>query len=130
HYCRRWISIALLNDLPKLQAEQGGATSVGVQLSRYHETEDTYLCLTIARPAYPSPEKNVSVTLGILVDDAARSKIRFLDDPAISRRVVNKTCERCSIMDCKERVAPPKVIDNREKRRKIEQALQQLVDEQ
>ena len=128
HYCRRWISIALLKDLPTLQKDQGEQIKVGVQLSRYHETEDTYLCITIARPAYPSPEKNVSVTLGILVDEAAMQRINFLNDPSIQRRVVNKTCERCSILDCKERVAQPKVIESREKRRNIQQALQQLVD--
>ncbi len=130
HYCRRWLSLSLLEDLHKLQTEgKYTGTIVGAQRSRYHGTEDEYFCITLARPAYPSPDKNVSVTIGMLIDDTLREKVRFLDDPAIGFRVVNNTCERCPITDCAERVAPPTVIERREKRRKTDAALREVLGE-
>ena len=128
HYCRRWISINLLEDLRQMQ-EQGKyiGTIVGAQKSHYFDTKDEYLCITLARPGYPTPDQNVSVTIGFEIDETLHEKIRFLEDPAISVREVNKTCERCPIENCTERAAPPTVIQKREKRRKIEAALQNLI---
>jgi predicted transcriptional regulator len=127
HYCRRWLSISLLQDLQQMQA--GGIYTgaiVGAQRSRYFGTDDEYLCITLARPAYPSPDHNVSVTIGILIDNEARQRIRFLDDPAIGQREVNKTCERCPISNCAERAAPSTIVEARNKRRRIEEALGRL----
>ena len=46
--------------------------------------------------------------------------VPFLNDPAgvkalndIPFRVVNQTCERCSIFDCRERVAAPTVLQKK-----------------
>jgi len=127
HYCRRWEALSLLHDLRAMQQKgQYVETVVGVQRSHYFGTEDEYLCLTIARPSYPSPNKNVSVTLGLLLTKELRERIQFWDDPAIRRREVNKTCERCPIHDCEERAAQPVIVQERERRRKIMQALQRL----
>ncbi|MEL6922525.1 MAG: XRE family transcriptional regulator, partial [Bacteroidota bacterium] len=108
HYCRRWISIALLNELP--QVGESPTTIAGVQRSRYYGTEDEYLCFTIGRSSYPTPRQNVSMTVGVLIDDDLRQTIRFWNDPSIPTRIVNNTCERCPIEDCTERVVPPRVI--------------------
>ena len=83
-------------------------------------------CFTIARPAYPSPDQNVSITVGILLDGALRRKVKFLDDPAISRKEVNTTCERCPIKDCAERAAPPTIVEAKEKRKKMQKVLKEL----
>lgn len=129
HYCRRWLSLSLLEDLHQLQTQgKYTGTIVGAQKSRYFGTEDEYFCITLARPAYPSPEKNVSVTIGLLIDDNLREKIKFLNDPAIGFREVNNTCERCAVSDCAERSAPPSVITAKEKRRKVDVALSDLLD--
>lgn len=127
HYCRRWLSLSLLDDLRQMQAsgKYAGAI-VGAQRSRYYGTNDEYLCITLARPAYPSPDHNVSVTIGILIDEEARQRIRFLDDPAIGHREVNKTCERCPITNCTERAAAPAVVEARDKRRRIQEVLKEL----
>ena len=127
HYCRRWLSTGLLNRLQAIH-ETGSyvGTIVGVQRSRYHNTDDEYLCITLARPGYPSPDRNVSVTLGLLINDHLRGLVQFLDDPQIQQREVNTTCERCSIADCAERVAPPRVVERRARRRAVEAALREL----
>ena len=127
HYCRRWVSLSLLKDLHQMQQEGKFVdTFVRAQRSRYAGTEDEYLCLTIARPGYPNPNQNVSVTIGLLVTPHLRQQVQFLEDPAIQFRLVNKTCERCDIMDCEERAAPPKVIQKRDYWRKIQDSLQLL----
>ena len=123
HYCRRWIALSSLNHLTSQDVE---AYSLYIQRSRYFQTEDEYLCITIARAHYPSVHKNVSVTIGIRLDEHSQQTIAFWDDPNIPVRVVNKTCERCPISDCLERVAPPIVVEKREKNRQIEQILKQL----
>lgn len=127
HYCRRWVSLSLLKDLQQMQKEGKYVdTFVRAQRSQYIGTDDEYLCLTIARPGYPSPNRNVSVTIGLLVNDHLKRQIGFFDDPSIQVREVNKTCERCSITDCRERAAPPSVVQKREEWRKIQQSLEQL----
>ena len=127
HYCRRWQSISVLNNLAEMQ-RSGRYTGalVGIQKSQYFGSAEEYLCFTLARPAYPSPEKNVSVTIGILIDDSMRKKIRFIDDPAIFKKQVNTTCERCPIADCRERAAPPLIVNAKNKRKQVQETLRKL----
>lgn len=129
HYCRRWIAASLLKELYRQQQEglQPEAI-VGVQRSRYYGTNDEYLCITIARPSYPMPGRNVSVTIGILVDADLKNKIRFCEDPVIQLREVNQTCERCPIHPCAERAFPPVVVEKRKQRQKVQEALKRLTD--
>lgn len=109
HYCRRWIALGMLKELEVLQ-ETGtwnGQPLSRAQRSAYFETNNEYLVLALAKPSPPKPGVNSSVCLGLAIDEPLRQRIRFLDDPALPRRVVNETCERCPIADCRERVAPP-----------------------
>ncbi len=126
HYCRRWLSISQLQSLAS-NAQSSRQVQVGVQLSKYPESGDEYFCFTIARPAYFPSTKNVSVTIGLLADEDLKSKIKFLDDPAIPRKKVSVTCERCPIMDCKERISPPTAIENRKYKLQMETALENLM---
>ena len=127
HYCRRWVSLSLLQDLHNMQQEGKYVdTFVRAQRSRYIGTDDEYLCLTIARPAYPTPNRNVSVTIGLLMSDELREQVAFYEDPAIQYREVNNTCERCSITDCRERAAPPAVVNKREEWKRIQERLEEL----
>lgn len=128
HYCRRWLSVSLLEDLSKMQSD-GKYTGVFVaaQRSHYHGTKDEYLCITIARPAYPTADKNVSISIGILLDGALRKQVKFLDDPTLLRKEVSTTCERCPIRTCTERAAPPTVVEARERRKKVQKVLQEIV---
>lgn len=130
HYCRRWLSFSLLEELRQLQGSGTFAgTLVGAQRSRFVGTTDEYLNITLARPAYPSPDQNISVTIGILLNGQAKKNISFCDDPSLSDRLVHNTCERCPIADCRERAAPPLIIEEKERNRKIQQTLLQLTEE-
>ncbi len=127
HYCRRWVSISLLEDLHRMQAEGKSVdTMVRAQRSRFIGVSEEYLSITIARTSYPSPGSNVSVTLGLLFTDALRQKVRFLNDPAIQLREVNTTCERCALSDCTERAAPPVVVEKKRQFQRIHHRLSEL----
>lgn len=127
HYCRRWVGLSALQDLQAMQ-RAGTYTKavVRAQRSKYMDTDDEYFCITIARAGYPSPKYNVSVTLGLLLSPELAPKINFLNDPTISRRAVNKTCERCQEIHCAERAAPPSIILKKQKMRQIYQRLAAL----
>ena len=127
HYCRRWLSLSLLRELQDLQQSQAFSSMlVKAQVSHYLNTEDAYLCLTIARAAYPGPSQNVSVTIGLQVNEELREKVNFLNDPAIIHRQVHTTCERCPLMDCPERSAPPTIIEKRIHLNRIEEKIKAL----
>ncbi len=129
HYCRRWIAVHILQQLKQYQLQNGKDKILLVDAQRieYHGTGDEYLCLTIARNAYPSPNKNVSVTIALLINKELREQIKFWNDPEIPRMEINKTCERCAITDCKERVAPPTVLEKKQKQQKLQQALAEII---
>lgn len=121
HFCGRWPSVTLLQSV---NGEQ--RTLVLAQRAVVHDTGDTYLCLTLARPAAPAADQTVSITLGLLIDETLEKKVGFLRDPAISERVVNQTCERCTIVDCKERMAEPSISISKEKSKRINEVLGRL----
>lgn len=130
HYCRRWVSLTLLRDLQADQQKTGDHTRMrtGVQRVLFLDTQEEYLCLAVAKPGYPTLNRNVSVTLGILIDEQARRVIHFLNDEAIPRQMVNVTCERCALTDCAERAAPPTVVHKREERKRMQELLLKLTD--
>lgn len=130
HYCRRWISLSLLRDLQNLREQGNGQQRllIGVQRAAFLDTGEEYLCIAVAKPGYPTVGRNVSVTLGVLLDEHAKSIIRFWDDPAIPRTVVNVTCERCSLDDCPQRAAPPTVVQKRDERKRMQELLNKLTD--
>jgi len=121
HYCRRWVSVSLLRDI-----STDNAVEIDVQRSRYYGTEDEYLCVTLARKNYPVAGRNVSVTLGFLINKKLRDTITWHADPAINSREVNTTCERCPIEDCTERAAEPVIVRSREQYQRIKSALREL----
>jgi XRE family transcriptional regulator, fatty acid utilization regulator len=141
HYCRRWISISLLQELQNASDTEGGRFSdktgagnseevnnykIGIQRSRYFQTDDEYLCITVAYST--SNGRNASLTIGILIDNEARKRIRFLDDAHIPTREVSTTCERCAVVNCAERASEPIVIQRRESRLRLNEALGKILD--
>ncbi len=129
HYCRRWIPISLLRTLQERHQGNGNEKDIPIvdaQLSRYMFKKDDYLCLSIARAAYPEPDKNVSVTLGLLLNDDLKKKVAFWQDKAIAPRNVHTTCERCADLQCTERAAAPVIVERRDRIQRMEQALQSL----
>lgn len=130
HYCRRWLSLTLLRDLQAQQKQDGSRPQLlaGVQRAAFLDTGEEYLCIAVAKPGYPTVGRNVSVTLGVLLDDHAKRTIRFWDNPAIPRMTVNVTCERCTLADCTDRAAPPTAVRKREERKRMQELLTKLTD--
>ena len=135
HYCRRWVSLSLLEDLKNIQSESPlntednhnwkEETLIGIQRSRYFKTNDEYLCFTIARP---SGLKNISITIGILIDQDSQQKIKFINDSTISNREVSTTCERCGVENCAERAIEPIVVIQKQQRAKINETLKKILE--
>jgi len=127
HYCRRWISIGIIKNLRSQQKlRQSRQVLTGVQISKYWMTPNQYLCIAIAKPNESNPEESISVTIGFLVDAQLKRNINFLNDPELTTRIVNTTCERCSIPDCNVRTAPPVVIEQQQREEAIGAALQKI----
>lgn len=114
HYCRRWISVDVLKEMHALRSSSEAKMLVRVQRSRYFGTEDEYMTISVGIPKGPLQEKDISVTFGILMDDWLKKVVGYTSDPNIPHQIVNKTCERCSIMDCKDRAAEPYVFRQKE----------------
>jgi XRE family transcriptional regulator, fatty acid utilization regulator len=130
HYCRRWISVSLLKDLQKKQLLLAPATKMisGIQRASFWSSNEEYLCLSVAKAGYPVVNKNVSIMIGVLLDDNSKKVIKFWNDPAITIQTVNITCERCSISNCKERGAEPVFIKKREQKKLMLDVLKKLTE--
>ncbi len=127
HYCRRWVSVNAIKQLRTgIQLDKNITHICDAQISNYWETDLSYFCVTVAKPNTSNSKESISVTLGILIDDNARRLFRFLNDPNIKVKIVNTTCERCSMPDCGERAVAPFVIEKKNEQRDIEAALSKL----
>ena len=128
HYCRRWVSLTLLQNLANQQqtAHWIGQPLCGGQISEYIDSTNRYLILTIANSSPPRANHNNSVTLGFAIDERLRVLVRFLDDEQLGHRAVNETCERCGALDCLERAYPPVVWQQKQRNELIKQELASL----
>jgi hypothetical protein len=127
HYCRRWLSIKLLRQLQVDPQGQGHAVS-GVQRARFVDSGEQYLVISIAKHAYPTVGRNVSVMLGVLLDEQAQNSIAFWNDPNIETIDINVTCERCPLPNCAERAAAPAVIQKREDRKRMQELIKKFTE--
>ena len=113
-----------------LEATQGPIA--GAQISRYWDTPNAYFCMAIAKPTRENPENSSSVTIGLLLNDQLRDTFPFLADPALVTKDVHTTCERCAIVECEARAAPPVFLKRQRRRTATKKALEdmreQLVD--
>lgn len=127
HYCRRWLSLRMLDELRSVM-HSGIRLISGVQRASFLNTGEEYLCIAVAKTGFPNIGKNVSVTLGVLLDEQAKKTIRFWNDPAIPQITVNITCQRCALKECSERAAPPDFVMKREKRKKMQELIRKLTE--
>lgn len=136
HFCRRWIAWTILQELQFLQQNKGfGGTLCRAQISEYADSGQQYLIISVAHPFQSVSHQNISVSMCFAVNDALRSKMNFLSDssgdsqnPAseVSFRIVNQACERCGIFDCRERVAPPTVLQKKRQFAAMKTAIEAL----
>lgn len=125
NYCRRWIAIKSLQTFTQSKNKHK-SMQISVQKSKNITTKLEYLSISIAKPNYVFPHKNVSVTLGLAIDNDTKKQLKFLDDDSIPMVEVGQTCETCTITNCKERIAENLTIPNAEQRKKIINAIEQL----
>ena len=122
-YCRRWLSIRLMEQIKA----NGSKAEIAAQISQYYGTDDEYLILSHVRKDHQEGTTTVGLSLGILLDKNNRKKIGFLKDPSMEKRIVNTTCERCPMEDCKERMAPPVRYQQRQENKRIDKVLETLL---
>jgi XRE family transcriptional regulator, fatty acid utilization regulator len=130
HYCRRWIAINILDDLSD-QLKKGIYKNpiCRAQRSKYFGTDKEYLIISFAKPSMPNHPINNSISVGMLLTEQVKRKIKFWNDPSIPIRMVGETCERCPATDCLERKAPPIEIIQAQKTQSIKLALSALAEE-
>ncbi|MGR3812379.1 helix-turn-helix domain-containing protein [Jiulongibacter sp. NS-SX5] len=127
HYCRRWVSIGILDHLSsKQQAGKYTKPIVDGQFSHLLNRNHEYFVMAMARPLNIKRQLNISVSLGFEVNDALKAKMKFLNDKNIIKQEVNQTCERCGIFDCKERVSAPTLLQKRREQAEIRKVLESL----
>ena len=130
HYCRRWPSIQLLQEMadsPKSRRRSGA--SVEAQRSLFVDTGAEFFVIAIARPLALTENTNSSISLGFLVNDTFKGKVKFCNDGSVARVEVNETCERCSLprAQCKERVSPPAIYQKHEMHKKTVESLERFL---
>ncbi|MFT4733937.1 MAG: transcriptional regulator with XRE-family HTH domain [Algoriphagus sp.] len=127
HYCRRWVSISILDHLSSKQsAGKYEKPIVDAQKSTLSNRSEDFFVFSMARPLNILRQINISVSLGFEVDENLKSKIKFLSDESIAPQEVNQTCERCGIFDCKERMAPPILLQKRRNQELLKEAIEKL----
>jgi hypothetical protein len=130
HYCRRWLAIRILKALDRPAAAKTAADEpvVDAQLSRFIDTDARFLCVAMARRLTLNRQAASSVSLGFRRNEAFERAVRFAEDPAITRLDIDGTCERCRLTEeeCRDRVAPPYLLEIQRARREIERELNSL----
>lgn len=126
HYCRRWISINVIEELKNQKKVNLNKTIVGIQKSKFINSGDEYLSISLAKPSRIREGNHSSVTLGFLIDSDLEKKFNFLNDKRIKLKHVNDTCENCDLIDCKERIAEASSIKTKNKKENLKLAIQNL----
>ncbi|MCL9808426.1 helix-turn-helix domain-containing protein [Flavobacterium sp. HXWNR70] len=109
HYCRRWISLQTIKEIPNTDKEH----LFDAQVSFYEHSGVEYFTISSATKDPFRKGYYRSIGFGIMITPNSSSKIAFLKEESIKKRQVGVTCESCRITDCKERVAPPKTVERK-----------------
>lgn len=127
HYCRRWVSIGILEHLSfKQSIGKYVKPLIECQKSYLKENKTHYFVMSMARPLNIEQQKNVSVNLGFEITEEVMNKITYLSDENIPAMEVNQTCERCSIFDCQERQTAPIVLQANRRKKEIKRVLSEI----
>lgn len=129
HYCRRWLSIQLLRRIAELE-KKGRHPDILVDAQRSHfiNNDAEFLNLSMTRPLLLTENTNSCVTVGFLMTDEFKRKVKFWPDAKIPVVEVNETCERCGLTACKERAAPGLLFEAEQVKAQREKALDALME--
>ncbi|GAA4846688.1 hypothetical protein GCM10023331_34250 [Algivirga pacifica] len=128
HYCRRWVSLKVFQQLEELQA-QGKADAIvtSTQISKYITSGKEYFCFSVARPIPGKPGVNMSITLGFDMNESFKRKCNFWKSEKVKVEFVNETCERCPATDCSVRASEPVVLERERQETEMRKALDRLL---
>lgn len=139
HYCRRWVTLRLLQDLesgdlragPEPRERGSELPVVRAERARFVREDAEFFVIAAAQPLKLEQGKLSCITLGFLMDDAFTRRAGFSDDPELPSWEVGITCERCPIpaSDCSLRKVPPVVLKRAGDRRRQIDALNRLREE-
>ena len=103
--------------------------TAAAQRSRFLNEDATFFVIAVARPLSLTEGATSCVSLGFLVSDAFRERVRFWDDPTVPEVAVNLTCERCGLLpeECSDRVAAPTIYLQSERHEAQARALAELL---
>lgn len=124
HYCRRWISLKTIKEIPNSNETHLFET----QISSYPHTENEYFVMSSATRDPFRKGYYRSIGLGLMISSNSSSKINFLKDENVNRKEVGVTCETCTISDCKERVAPARRLERKLRFEKTDTVVQNLFE--
>lgn len=99
NYCLRWI----ISQLSLKCINGSDEFVVGIQRSNFVDNQNEYLILACSFKNPLEKNKTTSVCIGILINEHAKKIIPILNTLDIQSVQVGETCERCSIIDCKDR---------------------------
>ncbi|WP_299796772.1 helix-turn-helix transcriptional regulator [uncultured Maribacter sp.] len=122
HYCRRWVSLKVLNDIKMSQQDH----EFDCQVSEYEGEDNSYIVFSSATKDPFKDDQYRSISIGLLMNKQLARKIKFLDDPKFKSQKVGVTCERCAIKNCKERQNTAIVLDRIDKNKKVESIVEEL----
>ncbi|AUC83754.1 helix-turn-helix domain-containing protein [Lacinutrix sp. Bg11-31] len=122
HYCRRWVSIKMLEDISKSKKEH----VFDMQISNYQDDGMKYLVLSSATRDPFKANQYRSISVGLLINKQLQRKLKFLSDPKITTQNVGVTCQRCMVENCKVRQAPAIILDRKAKNQKIKNLVEEL----
>jgi transcriptional regulator with XRE-family HTH domain len=122
HYCRRWVSLKLLNKISKSKKEH----EFDLQISHFEHDSAKYVVLSSATKDPFNENYYRSISIGLLINKQLQRRLNFLTDPNIKTQKVGVTCERCSIQDCEVRQVPASVLGKVAKNKNIENIVKDL----
>jgi len=122
HYCRRWVSLNVLQDISKSKKSH----EFDIQISNYASDDTKYLVLSSATKDPFRDHQYRSISVGLLINKQLERKVKFLEDPSIKTQEVGVTCEQCAIQNCNERKADPIALYQEDKNNKIEKIVEVL----
>lgn len=129
HHCRRWVSIALLQEAAqRQQAGEAAHSVVAAQRSLFISQQKTFFNFAVVRPRSLGQNSNTAMTLGFLIDERFKETAAFWQDPAVPEMEVHETCERCPLTDCSSRAAEPTLHRARETQKNREMALKHYLE--
>jgi transcriptional regulator with XRE-family HTH domain len=126
HYCRRWASIEILKELRSQEAAHQSEVSCKIQRSKYVDSDNEYLIISLAKPSNKNIGQNSSVSIGLLISPQMKRRVKFHNDPSIPVRIVNETCETCPLYECQERAAPADVYEDAQRLNAMKKAVDLL----